>query len=152
ISPTIGGFVIAGFGWRSLFIMITAGGLLLIAMVLFLLPETHNPDRQPDRAGAIIGRIPRNCGLLLRVPRLAAYAVMPGFLSGTFFALATASSFLARENLGVSTEAYGLWFLFLPGGFLFGTFMSGRIGNRASIGFMTTGGTLLNVLVVLGFA
>jgi DHA1 family bicyclomycin/chloramphenicol resistance-like MFS transporter len=152
VAPTIGGFVTAALGWRFLFVMITAAGLILIAMVAFLLPETHHPDRRPETARAVVGRILRSYGHLLRVPRFAAYAVLPGFLSGTFFSLAVASSFLARETLGIPTEEYGLWFLFLPAGFLAGNFMSGRIGNRASITFMTMGGSALNLLIVLAMA
>ena len=149
VAPTIGGFLIAAEGWRFLFLVITVIGLVLIAMVIFRLPETHHPEQRSDQVGVIMRGILRNYSHLLRVPLFTAYALLPGFLSGTFFSLATASSFLAREQLGISTEEYGLWFLFLPAGFLTGNFMSGRIGNRASITFMTLGGSALNVAVVV---
>lgn len=149
LAPTLGGFLVAWKGWRSLFLAITAIGLVLIAAVMLRLPETHYPERHHKNLFAIIRGTLRNYGVLMRVPRFNAYALMPGFLSGTFFSLAAASSFLARESLGVSTEAFGLWFLFLPAGFMTGNLTSGRIGNRASIGFMTLAGTALNLLVVV---
>jgi DHA1 family bicyclomycin/chloramphenicol resistance-like MFS transporter len=148
VAPTVGGFLVAWEGWRFLFLVITVLGLSLIALVIFKLPETHHPQIRDDRVGAVIGGIFRNYGQLIRVPRFNAYALIPGCLSGTFFSLATASSFLARETLGVSTEEFGLWFLFLPAGFLTGNLMSGRIGNRVSITFMTIGGSALNLLIV----
>ena len=86
----------------------------------------------------------------MQVPRFNAYALIPGCLSGAFFSFATAWSFLARESLGISTQEYGVWFLFLPAGFMFGNLMSGRIGNRASVTFMTIGGALLNLLMLIG--
>ncbi len=149
VAPTVGGYLVAWKGWRFLFVAITAIGLMLIAAIMLRLPETHHPARRHRSLFAIIGGTLENYGVLMRVPRFNAYALMPGFLSGTFFSLATASSFLARETLGVSTEEFGLWFLFLPAGFLTGNLSSGKIGNRASIGFMTLGGTMLNLLVVV---
>jgi MFS transporter, DHA1 family, multidrug resistance protein len=149
LAPTVGGFLVAWEGWRFLFLAITGIGLILIAAVMFRLPETHYPERHHANLFAIIGGTLKNYGVLMRVPRFSAYALMPGFLSGTFFSLATASSFLAREALGVATEEFGLWFLFLPVGFMTGNLTSGQIGNRASIGFMTLGGTILNLLIVV---
>jgi len=127
----------------------TMMGLALIALVIFYLPETRTQPPSKARVRTIIRDIWRSYGRLLRVPRFTAYMLLPGFVSGTFFANATASAFLARETLGIPTEIYGLWFLFLPAGFMAGNFMSGRIGNRATTTFMTVGGSILNFGVVL---
>lgn len=150
LAPTIGAFLIGSQGWRFLFVVITILGLALIALTVFRLPETHHPERSSGSALSILTGMFRNYGQLMRVTRFNAYSVMPGFLSGSFFALATASSFLARETLGVSTEAYGIWFLLLPAGFMAGNLMSGRIGNRGSVSFMTLFGSSLNLLVIVG--
>lgn len=150
VLPIAGGFLIGAFGWRSLFILITATGLALIAMVIFLLPETHTTATEHCRATAVVRTTFGNYLALLRVRRFTAYALVPGLLSGAFFSLATASSFLARENLGVSTEEYGVWFLLLAGGFMAGNFMSGRIGNRATVTFMTVCGSILFLAIVIG--
>ena len=149
LAPTIGGFLVAWEGWRFLFFVVTVLGLSLIALIALKLPETHHPVRRNESVVVIIGSILRNYGQLMRVARFNAYALMPGCLSGAFFSLATASSFLARESLGVSTEEFGVWFLFLPAGFMCGNLMSGRIGNRASVTFMTVSGSLLNLLIII---
>lgn len=149
LAPTIGGYLVAWEGWRFLFLVITVVGLALMALVGFKLPETHHPAGQAYGAGAVIFGIFRNYGRLMRVARFNAYALIPGCLSGAFFSLATSSSFLARETLGIPPEEFGLWFLFLPIGFMSGNLMSGRIGNRASITFMTIGGSLLNLAIVI---
>lgn len=152
LAPTIGAFLIGAQGWRFLFIVITILGLALIVLTAFRLPETHHPEPASGGNAAILKGMGRNYGQLMRVTRFNAYAVLPGFLSGSFFALATSSSFLARETLGVSTEAYGLWFLFLPAGFMIGNLISGRVGNRRSVTFMTLFGSSLNLLVIIGMA
>ena len=150
ISPTLGGFLIAWEGWRMLFLVVTAIGLTLIALVYFKLPETHFPAQTRQGARHIVGGVVRNFSELMRVTRFNAYAIMPGFMSGTFFSFATAWSFLAIETLGLTAQQFSLWFLFLPAGFMLGNIMSGQIGNRASITFMTIGGTFLNIVIVLG--
>jgi len=149
LAPTIGGFLVAWEGWRFLFLVITVVGLALIALIALRLPETHHPEQRDRGVIAVIAGLLRNYWHLMRVPRFNAYALMPGCLSGAFFSLATASSFLARETLSIPPEEFGLWFLFLPAGFMSGNLMSGRIGNRASITFMTIGGSLLNLLIVV---
>jgi len=149
LAPTIGGFLIAWESWRILFLVITIIGLGLIALIALRLPETHHPALRQHKVGSVVAGIFRNYSQLMRVPRFNAYALMPGCLSGAFFSLATASSFLARESLGVSTQEFGVWFLFLPAGFMCGNLMSGQIGNRASISFMTISGSLLNLLIII---
>tara|TARA_B100000686_G_C16273658_1_gene705312 strand:- start:61 stop:615 length:555 start_codon:yes stop_codon:yes gene_type:complete len=69
-------------------------------------------------------------------------------MSGVFFANATASAFLARDTLGLSTELYGIWFLCMPLGFMTGNLISGQIGNKLSVGLMTICGTSLNLIIV----
>ena len=150
LMPIVGGFLADAFGWRALFIMIVVAGVVLLALVVFLLPETHRPTADRGRAGAVVRSTLQNYWMLLRIRRFTAYALVPGLLSGAFFSLATASSFLARENLGVSAEEYGFWFLMLAGGFMAGNFMSGRIGNRATVTFMTVCGSILFVAIVIG--
>ena len=149
ISPTLGGFLIAWEGWRMLFLVVTGMGLTLKALVYFKLPETHFPAQTRQGARHIVGGVVRNYSELMRVTRFNAYAIMPGFMSGTFFSFATAWSFLAIETLGLTAQQFSLWFLFLPAGFMLGNIMSGQIGNRASITFMTIGGTFLNIVIVL---
>lgn len=149
LAPTLGGYLVAWEGWRFLFLMITVLGLALIALVALKLPETHHPAERQEKVLGVVGGIFRNYGQLIVVPRFIAYALIPGCLSGAFFSLATASSFLAREALGVSPEEFGVWFLFLPAGFMCGNLMSGRIGNRASVTCMTVSGSLLNLLIVI---
>ncbi|MBK18519.1 MAG: hypothetical protein CMM52_06760 [Rhodospirillaceae bacterium] len=149
LSPTIGAYFIAWQGWRFLFIFITAVGLTLIAIVYFRLPETNPQSGRHVPFSSIVKGTLRNYGQLLRVPRFTAYALLPGFLSGVFFANAAASSVLAQETLNMPTEIFGLWFLLMPVAFMIGNLISGQIGNRMSIGFMTIAGSSLSLLVVV---
>ena len=148
LAPTIGAYLVGWEGWRFLFIPISIIGLILIGIVYFGLPETHAAVREKPPFSVIVRNIFKNYFQLLKVPRFAAYALTPGCLSGVFFANATASAILAKETLGMSTEDFGLWFLWMPAGFMLGNLISGQIGNRLSIGLMTIGGASLCLMIV----
>jgi DHA1 family bicyclomycin/chloramphenicol resistance-like MFS transporter len=78
---------------------------------------------------------------LLRRARFVGFALQPGFISGAFFAHATATSFLAIEVMKRPASEFGLWFFLFPAGYLFSAFASGRIGSRASIERMAMAGS-----------
>jgi DHA1 family bicyclomycin/chloramphenicol resistance-like MFS transporter len=44
IAPTAGGYVITLFGWRSVFVILTIMGILILLLSIFALPESHQPD------------------------------------------------------------------------------------------------------------
>lgn len=149
IAPTLGGFMIDALGWRSLFMMSGLIGLTLVLLVALYLPETNEPKRRSAGISRIIAGVLRDYRKLLVIPRFTGYALAPGFLSGAFFANATASAYFAIEVLNIPVSTFGIWFLFFPAGFMLGNFVSGRIGNRASITFMTVGGTILNFTILV---
>jgi len=149
LAPPLGGLLIELLGWRSVFMLATIIGLILIIMVKFYFPETHQKRENNKGVSKIISEVCKDYRSLLSSLQFTGYALAPGFLSGTFFALATSSAFLATETLNISVEEFGLWFLFLPAGFMIGNFVSGRLGNRVPIPFMAVGGSMLNVIIVI---
>jgi len=148
LAPTIGSFLVGWEGWRFLFIPISIIGIALIGIVYFGLPETNAPKARKEKFAVIVIDMFQNYIRLLKIPRFTAYALMPGCVSGVFFANATASAFLAKEALGLSTEMFGVWFLWMPIGFMIGNLISGQIGDRLSIGLMTVGGAGLCLIIV----
>ena len=150
MAPTIGSFLVGWQGWRIIFIVVSVIGLVLIAVIFFTLPETNPPAQKRPNFSTIVKNLFKNYWQLLSVPRFSAYAILPGFTSGVFFANATASAFLAQEVLHMPVELYGIWFLLMPACFFLGNLISGQIGSRRSIGSMTIGGSLLCLLIVLG--
>lgn len=146
LAPPLGGVMVDTLGWRSLFMLNAGLGLALIGVVALLIPETHHPAAHAHAAIGMVAGYAR----LLRDVRFTAFAVQPGLNSGAFFAVATTSAFLASENLGTSAADFGVWFILLASGFMVGNFISGRLGNRASIPFMTVLGCAICVLTTVG--
>ncbi|MEE8334393.1 MAG: multidrug effflux MFS transporter [Alphaproteobacteria bacterium] len=146
LAPALGGVMIDTLGWRSLFMMNAGLGLALIGVVALLIPETHHPTTRTHGAMSMTASYVK----LLCDGRFTAFAVQPGLNSGAFFALATTAAFLASEQLGTSATDYGAWFILLASGFMAGNFVSGWVGNRASIPFMTMLGCSVCFLTTSG--
>jgi len=45
IAPTVGGWVIANWGWRMIFFILAGMSLVMLLLVLFRLPESKGPDK-----------------------------------------------------------------------------------------------------------
>src|SRR5918999_1745421 len=130
-APPIGGQLTALFGWRALFVFASAVGLVVILAVAFALPETRSRTTAAPR-GVVAGY-----KSLLSRRRFVGFTLQPGLLSAAFYTQATAASFLAAEHLGADPAKIGWWFFAFPIGFMTGSFISGRIGAKRSIEFMT---------------
>ena len=139
LAPPIGGQLTAVFGWRALFVLASAVGLVVILEVIFCVPETRT------RSTALPHSVFAGYKSLLRRPRFVGFMLQPGLLSAAFYTQATAASFLAAEHLGADAAKIGLWFFAFPVGFMAGSFISGRIGANRSIEFMTTLGGVIGV-------
>ena len=109
LAPPLGGFLIELLGWRSVFMLATLIGLMLILMVKFYFPETHHSKKKTQGVSAIVAEVCRNYRSLLSSLQFTGYALAPGFLSGTFFALATSSAFLATDVAGRDCDPDREW-------------------------------------------
>jgi DHA1 family bicyclomycin/chloramphenicol resistance-like MFS transporter len=138
-APPIGGQLTTLFGWRALFALASAVGLLVILAVIFGVPETR------ARSVALPHGVFAGYKSLLRRPRFVGFMLQPGLLSAAFYTHATAASFLATEHLGADAAKIGWWFFAFPIGFLAGSFVSGRIGAHRSIESMTILGGVIGV-------
>jgi DHA1 family bicyclomycin/chloramphenicol resistance-like MFS transporter len=139
-APPIGGQLTAAFGWRALFLLASAVGLLVIFAVIFGVPETR------PQSGAAPRSVFAGYKSLLRRPRFVGFMLQPGLMSAAFYTQATAASFLAAEHLGADPAKIGWWFFAFPIGFMVGSFISGRIGAKRSIEFMTILGGVIGVI------
>jgi DHA1 family bicyclomycin/chloramphenicol resistance-like MFS transporter len=139
-APPLGGQLTAAFGWRALFILASFVGLLVIVAVILGVPETRT------RSAAVPRSVFVGYKSLLRRPRFVGYMLQPGLMSAAFYTQATAASFLAAEHLGADAAKIGWWFFAFPIGFMTGSFISGRIGAKRSIEFMTILGGVIGVV------
>lgn len=114
LAPTIGGIALELAGWKAAFILMAILGLMLIALVHYLLPETN---RHPDLAAIRPDRLLRNYGTLLCDPRFMRPALAMGFAISLFYTMATIMPFVLIGTIGLSPSQFGYAMLLQSLGF-----------------------------------
>ena len=145
ISPLLGGILIDAFGWRSVLWFAALAGAIITSLVYVALHETRPADElERGRPGFL-----RNYAALFAYPRFTAFVLQTGFATATFYAMASASSFLMKDYLGRSATQFGLYFVLFPTGLFIGHLLSGRLSRRFSIENMVLAGSVINLTATL---
>ena len=143
VSPVVGGVLVDMLGWRSVFAFALLIGAVITASAYWVIHETRPVGEA--RGG---GNVAQSYARLLAQPRFAALVLQTGFSTGTFMILGSAASTLMKELLGRPATEFGVYFVLLPIGFISGTLISSRLGNRASTEAMVLIGSLLCLAAV----
>jgi DHA1 family bicyclomycin/chloramphenicol resistance-like MFS transporter len=107
LAPLVGGQLLLFWGWRVIFLVLSAFGVLCFALVYFGLAESLPPSRRVRQGpGAVL----RRYGGLLADGRFMGYTVAGGLASAAMFAYISGSPFVFIELNGVAPERYGLLF------------------------------------------
>jgi MFS transporter, DHA1 family, multidrug resistance protein len=130
IAPSIGGQLAVRFGWASVFVALSAIGVVLLVTAALLMPETN---RRPDPEAMRPRRILERYRLLLLSPTYVAYTAANACVFGGLFAFISGSSFVFIDFLGVPTEWFGACFATAVAGYIVGTALTGRLVNGVGI-------------------
>ena len=144
ISPLVGGVLLDLSGFRAVFWFAAISGALITAAAYAVLYETRSKEESQRSPPGFL----RNYVALFSHARFTAFVLQTGFSTGTFLAMAAASSFLMKEYLGRSATEFGMYFLLFPTGFFLGTLVSGRLSQRASLETMVLAGSVIHILAV----
>lgn len=142
VAPTLGGFLVDGFGWRGNIgaTVIFAG--VLLGLVVFGLPETHH-NRTQDTFGLL--SFTSSFKTLLSSPAYRAYAFQSAFMIAVFYVFLAAAPYSVMVVMGLSATAYGLYFLLSTVGYLSGTLIANRYSEKVGLDRMIRIGTLVAV-------
>ena len=114
-APTAGSFLIAQFGWHSIFITLTVIGVLVLLAVIFKLPES----KQPDPLYSLKARpILSNFYTVLKVPQFYIYSLMGAISSAGLFAYLAGSPFVFMKLYKVTEQQYGFIFAIIAAGLI----------------------------------
>lgn len=105
IAPPMGGILQILFGWRASLACVLCISLLMLAVMLRQLDETHPPGR---RLGRPMG-VGRGYGLLLANRRFLAVTIPVALFSAGIFAFHTAAPVIMISVLGVTPGQYGFY-------------------------------------------
>ncbi len=123
LAPILGGYLQEWIGWRAVFVVQLAAGLLFLAAAARLLHETipaHDPHALRPRVLA------RNALALLSDRQYVGFALVVAIVFSGQFAFISGSSFVLIGLLGVSPEAYGYCFGAVSLGLMAGSFLAAR--------------------------
>ena len=141
LAPTVGGLLDQVAGWRSIFVLLALLGAVALAATWHKLPETNRNLAPSIRlAGLASGYMS-----LLRMPSFLAYGFTLGFSSAVFFAFVAGAPYVMVVVLGFQPLDYGLWFIMVSLGYMFGNFLSGRYSQRLGTDRMVTIGNLFTL-------
>ena len=151
LAPVIGGFLVEFAGWRYVFVMAAALGVIGLVVTLPTLRETHTPTRGANMFREMFRAYPG----LLRTPAFVAYAGYAGCGMGMFMVIAGGVPFLMAEVFDRSPSSFGLFFMCLTASFLCGTFLTSRVTMRIGLDRMirlgSTGAAISAVTIAVLF-
>jgi len=142
VAPIIGGYLDVWFDWHAIFLFVLAYGVVVLVACLFGLHETLHDHRHLARVADFFVAF----GHLLRSRRFLGYTLQVSFTSGTFFSFLGGAAYVVVDILGGTAVDYGVWFLFISGGYMSGNFIAGRITPRLGSDHMITLGTTISMI------
>ncbi len=128
VAPILGGYLHAGFGWRSVFVFMAMFGLVLLVATCRYLDESLPRDARTRFHPATLAT---NYGAALRHGTFVARALAVGFaFGGLALYIASAASFVMRI-LGLPETAFAWLFVPMIGGMVLGSALGARLARRA---------------------
>ncbi len=130
VSPVIGGFLSVWIGWRSIFVLLTIFGLIMVTTVLRNFDESlADPNRLATRPGPMV----RNFARLLRTRGFAGYTMSLCLIFAALFTYLAGSSSVFINVFGMSPQEFGLVFTVMAGTSVVGSLLAGRLAKRFEI-------------------
>ncbi|WP_339806407.1 multidrug effflux MFS transporter [uncultured Marinobacter sp.] len=127
IAPTIGGLLLTGFGWASIFVVLGGYALVMALVVAFGIPEPMNPA---NRQSLKLRNLGRNYRIILSSPTFLGYTLTNALIFSGLFAFLSGSSFVLIDFLGVPPSQFGLWFAGVVVGYMAGNLTAVRLSSR----------------------
>ncbi len=146
VAPLLGGQLYVYFGWRSIFWLLSACSVLLMALVLFRLPETNSRER---REGVQLFTYFTAYGQVLASGRAWAYLLCGGLSYAIMFAYITGSPAVYIGLFGVDPQHFGFFFALNVIALMLGNWLNTRYVARWGYRRLLGIGTVVSVLGVL---
>jgi DHA1 family bicyclomycin/chloramphenicol resistance-like MFS transporter len=141
LSPYLGGVCVKAFGWRSIFVLLSAAGLLMVFAAWRYIPETRS--RPPVAASVWHTALG-----LARRPVFIAYLIEGGAIIAIFQVFVSTTPYIMQKEFHRTPQEFGVFTACVSGGYFIGNFLVTRLGHRwTQHSMMRTG-----LAIQLGFA
>ncbi len=147
IAPMIGGHIAVLLGWRAIFWFLALFAALVIALVMWKIPETLPVEnRQPLHLWTTL----RNYSKLLTNPVAMGLMLSGAFSFSGMFAFLTAGSFVYIDIYGVRPDHFGYLFGLNIVAMIFMTTLNGRLVRKVGSHAMLRFGLIVQLIAGLG--
>ena len=137
LGPVLGGYLDQTFGWRANFSAFAAFGMVAFALSWWLLPET-NQQKSRNFTEQF-----RTYPLLLTSHRFWSYALCMAFSVGAFYAFLSGIPLVSIHEFGMAPAAIGVAMGTITVGFVFGSYLSGRLATRSELLHLILAGRII---------
>lgn len=151
LAPTAGGYLVAAFGWRSVFAVLVTGAIIVAVAAWRGLPETHLPGDRPPRVRDMLA----TARWLLARPLFLHCIVQSTVVYAIFFVFISLVPHLMVDALGRSGTEFGPYYLFIAVGYFLGNWSVGRLASPRGQHWMVSLGLsiqLASAAIGLGLA
>ncbi|HET7848713.1 MAG TPA: multidrug effflux MFS transporter [Pseudolabrys sp.] len=154
IAPVIGGALQTAFGWQASFILLAASGVMGIALIYWLLPETLEKRAEYPVSPATMLNSYR---IVARNRCYLAYLALVALTYAGLFAWISGASFVLQDLYGLSPFSFGVAFALGSIGYMVGSALAARLVGKfgldvtAGIGAVGNAAGGLGMIAAVGF-
>lgn len=127
VAPTLGGLLLTGLGWPSIFIALGGYALIMAVVVAFGIPE---PLAASNRQSLQISHLLGNYRHIASDISFLGYTLTNALVFAGLFSFLSGSSFVLIDFLGVAPEHFGLLFAAVVAGYISGNLTAVRLGRH----------------------
>ncbi|AXI44762.1 Bcr/CflA family drug resistance efflux transporter [Sulfitobacter sp. SK012] len=146
LAPSLSGLMLPLFGWRSIFVLMSLIGIIVIAVVIFSMKETV----VADRSRLNLPQLGRTYRMLLANKHFVTASMVMGGSLGAIYAQATFLPFVLMGDVGLSPAQFGLAMLAQSGAFLIGSLVFRRLMGIYGAGRLVAPGLVFIALGSIG--
>ncbi|MDI1344376.1 MAG: multidrug effflux MFS transporter [Pseudolabrys sp.] len=148
LAPTIGGFIVASWGWRAVFVALLLVVGSILTLIWLLLPEGHKADRGISlRFGPIL----KEYSTIVRHPCFATYAFAGAFSFSGLFAYVAGAPIVFMDNFHLSATAFSSIFAVVACGLIGASQLNVLLLKKFSSATLFAAVLCLQILVTLSF-
>jgi DHA1 family bicyclomycin/chloramphenicol resistance-like MFS transporter len=138
LAPIVGGFLTAGFGWRSVFAALLVAATIGTWFVWRYLPETRSAQKVPPNAREMA----QVAGQLVRKRLFMSCVLQTGAGYAVFLVFISLAPYVMISALHRPQTEFGLYYLFIALGYVLGNWCVGRFAGRGQHWLVVTGGAI----------
>ena len=146
VSPIIGGYLLVLAGWRSIFWLLTALGILFFLMVLFVLKESHPLENRQELN--IITTFKAYVEVILHRDSFG-YIACGGLGAGVFFAYIGNSPFVFIEIFGINPANFGYLYGLVASGLICAAIINSKLVLRFGLNAMISYGNRIRLIGIV---